>query len=143
VRGVSKAKIESLPILGSTFKNASQFPEAELVRRLRFWLVQFPALSICQLDRVLVVTSTQHQIPIVAVPSTVFAWRAIDHKLALVVRGRRTSTFSSNFCPSHKECFVWSARSSPVSGWTRISNPSRCSINQGTTWPNCAGKNAT
>ena len=67
MRGVSKAKIESLPILGSAFKNASQFPEAELVRRLRFWLVQFPALSICQLDRVLVVASTQHQIPIVAV----------------------------------------------------------------------------
>jgi len=40
-----------------------------LVRRLRFWLVKFPALSICQLDRVLVVTSTQHQIPIVAVIS--------------------------------------------------------------------------
>ena len=59
--------MESVPILGSAFKNASQFPEAELVRRLRFWLVQFPALSICQLDRVLVVTSTQHQIPIVAV----------------------------------------------------------------------------
>jgi hypothetical protein len=40
--------MESVPILGSTFKNASQFPEAKLVRRLRFWLVQFPALSICQ-----------------------------------------------------------------------------------------------
>src|SRR5712692_9259231 len=45
---------------------------------------------------------------------------------------RRTSIFSANFSPNHRARSVWSPTSSPVSGWTRISNPSRWTMSQGT-----------